>query len=264
MEPLRRCQEHTAFLLAQPTLAQPTDSATAAKLRAMMVAQAARQATLEQQLQQVKHEREETHQQLEQALQAAQQQQAELTATLTQLQAMVSGAQASFKVALTERLAPPVSRLSWEQAHLLCTTVLGMDLPYLLFKELGIDGAALVTMGERDIEQLFSAKQIGLRHRLVHCIQHAAHVPAPELLATDFRAAEAQLQAWLAVQGGVSAAHQQLIAQARFDMATCGDVTASVLGMAGIPFADRKPLCMLLQRARTSSGAAAVSAALVC
>jgi len=264
MEPLRRCQEHTAFLLDQPTLVQTLDSATAAKLRATVAEQAARQATLEQQLQQVKREREQTQQQLELALQTLQQQQAELAASLTQLQTKVEAAQASCQAALTEQLALPVSRLSLEQAHMLCATVLGMDLPYPLFEEHGIDGATLVSIGERDIEQLFGVQQVGLRHRLVHCIQHAAHIPAPELLATDFAAAEARLQAWLAEQDGVSAAHRQLIAQARFDMATCGDATASALGMAGIPFAARKPLLMLLQHAQphlpsaTSAAAAAV------
>jgi len=153
--------------------------------------------------------------------------------------------------------------MSLEQAHTLCATVLGMDLPYPLFEEYGIDGAALVTMGERDIEQLFGVEHVGLRHRLVHCIQHAAYVSAPELLATDFAAAEAQLQSWLTEQDEVAAAHQVLVAQARFDMASCGDVTASVLGMAGIPFAARKPLLMLLQHAQPElpsncAGAAAV------
>ena len=249
-EHVRCCQQHTSFLLGQPTLAQALDSATAAKLRARVAEQGERQAALEQQLQQVKGEREQTQQQLQLALQAVQQQQAELTATLTQLQTKVEAAKANCQAAVTAGFALPVSRLSLEQAHTMCATVLGMDLPYTLFTEHGIDGAALVAMGDYDFQHLFGIEQLGLRHRLVHCIQRAAHTPAPELLATDFAAAEAQLQAWLTEQGRVPAAHQELIAQARFDMTTCGDVTANMLGMAGIPFAARKPLLMLLQHAK--------------
>jgi len=49
---------------------------------------------------------------------------------------------------------------------------------------------------------------------------------------------------------GVSAAQQALVASL-FDMATCGvSPCTSVLSMAGIPLAARKPLLMLLQHAQ--------------
>ena len=268
----RRCLEHLTFLLELLTLAQAPESATVTKLRATVVVQAACQAKVEQQLQQAKRRlqqatdrHEETQQQLQLALQTTQQHQAELAATLVQLQAKVEAAQTSCQEALTATLALPVSHLGQDQAHTLCTKVLDMDLPYLLFQEHGIDGVALVAMGERDVEQLFGVEQVGLRHRLMYCIQHAAHAPSPELLSTDFKVAEAKLQLWLAEQDGVSAAHQLLIAQARFDITTCGDVTPNELGMAKIPFAARKPLLKLLQHAqpalqRTPSAEAAAVA----
>jgi hypothetical protein len=153
-----------------------------------------------------------------------------------------------------------VSRMSLDQAYVLCATVTGLEIPYAVFKEHGIDGAALVTMVERDFEQLFSIEHVGLGHRLVHCIRRAAHVPAPELLTTDFVAAEQQLQAWL--EGSLEP-NRHLLALARFDIITCGDVTANELSMAGIPFAARKPLLMLLQHAQPTTPQASNEASTV-
>jgi hypothetical protein len=222
--------------------------------------QVARQAELEQQLRQVKQERAQTLAQLEVELQSVQQQQDELTESLTQLKARLGILQTSCRAALEESYAMPVSRMSIDQAHALCATVTGMDLPYIVFKEHGIDGAALITMEQLDVKDLFGIEHIGLCHRLVHCARKAAHTPAPQLVATDFAAEEQQLQAWLAEQDGVSEDNQRLVAQARFDMATCGYVTAPILGMAGVPFAARKPLLMLLQHAHPTVSSASDAA----
>ena len=73
-------------------------------------------------------------------------------------------------------------------AHALCTTITGLELPYLVFEEHVIDGSTLVTMDERDFEELFKIAQV--RHRLLHCIHHTAQVSAPELLSNDFLEAE--------------------------------------------------------------------------
>jgi hypothetical protein len=99
-------------------------------------------------------------------------------------------------------------------------------------------------MEQLDFKDLFGIEHVGLCHRLVHCAHQAAHVPALQLFTTDLTAAEHQLQAWLAEQDGVSDENQHLLAQARFDMATCGDVTAPMA------LAARKPLLMLLQHAQ--------------
>jgi hypothetical protein len=199
---------------------------------------------------------------LDAELRSVQQQQVELTMSLAQLQARVEAVQASCQAALQECYTMPVSRMILDQAHALCNTLTGMDLPYAVFKEHSVDGAALATMEQMDLNQLLGIEHIGLCHRLVHCTREAAHIPAHQLLATDFRAAEQRLQGWLAEQDGISEENQRILAQAQFDMVTCGDVTASILGMAGIPLADRKPLLMLLQHAQ-SLGAPLEGAAVV-
>jgi hypothetical protein len=245
-KPIDLCQEHSAFLLQQPDLVQPAESAMATGLRAAIVEHTALQAELEKQLQNVKEKCQQAQVQLEGEVLRMQQQQAEVVATLTQLQSRVDAEQASCKNALQKIYSMPVSSMNLDQAHVLCVKLTEMELPFLTFEEHGIDGAALTTMGERDFEQLFGIEPIGLRHRLVHCIRQAAHVAAPELLTADFEAAEEKLVEWLAEQADISESHRQLLSHARFDMITCQHVTVSELGMAGIPFAARKPLLMLL------------------
>jgi hypothetical protein len=70
-------------------------------------------------------------------------------------------------------------------------------------------------------------------------------------LTSDFAVAEQQLQVWLAEQDGVLEENQRLLANARFDIVTCRDVTGAALGMAGIPLADREALLKLLKQAPT-------------
>jgi hypothetical protein len=116
-------------------------------------------------------------------------------------------------------------------------------------------------MGLRDFEDIFALEPIGLRHRLVHCIRQAAYMPAAQLLSTDFDQARHHLEEWLSQQADVSEEHRQLLVQACFDNVTCSDLTASDLGLAGIPLAARKRLLLLLHSlppltARSAKGGA--------
>jgi hypothetical protein len=203
---------------------------------------AACQAEFEQLTQDARRKREQAQEQLNVELQ----QQADLTTSLAQLRARVEAAQASCHTALQETYAMPVSRMSLDQAHVLCSSVTGIELSYAVFREHDVNGALLTTMEQMDFKQLFGIAHVGLCHRLVHCIRIAAYTPAPELFATDFGSAEQQLQVWLSEQDSVSEETRLLFLQARFDMVTCGDATASILGMAGIPLAARKALLMIL------------------
>jgi hypothetical protein len=122
-------------------------------------------------------------------------------------------------------------------------------LPLDVFEEHKLDGKALTQLTTVDLQDLFALEPVGVRHRLVYCIQRAADVAAPELLTTDFEGAMKELQAWL-TEKGVSHDHRQLLAEAKFDIVTCGELDARALGSAKVPLAARKQLLMLLRQAR--------------
>eukprot|EP00045_Choanoeca_perplexa_P017869 m.269197 g.269197 ORF g.269197 m.269197 type:complete len:211 (-) comp17661_c1_seq23:249-881(-) len=160
--------------------------------------------------------------------------------------ATIAASRAAINAAMQGIYALPVSQMTLDQAHALCNSITGTEMTYSIFKDNNIDGGVLIDLEMRDFEELFALEPVGLRHRLVHCIQHAAHESASTLLNTDFEAGLTEMQNWLANQENVSHEHAELLAKAKFDIVTCGDVTTGTLGLAGIPIAARGTLKKLL------------------
>jgi hypothetical protein len=168
-------------------------------------------------------------------------------AGLARLDSSIGELRASVDGAVRQYVQQPLSSLDIEQAHAVCSTIVDTVLPLEPFQSHGIDGSVLLQLTDLDLRQLLQLKPVGLRHRLLHCIRRSAAGPAPELLSANFAVAEDELQILLASQPGITAEHAALLADAKVDKLTCGDVTADQLAELGIPFAARKTILLTLQ-----------------
>eukprot|EP00045_Choanoeca_perplexa_P000329 m.13799 g.13799 ORF g.13799 m.13799 type:complete len:603 (+) comp10224_c1_seq2:313-2121(+) len=243
-------QDYLGWLHNHPLLRAAPTSSNVSELRSKLVAQQRHEALLAEQLRRASLARQDTEQQLACELQATHQQYTIVRERLQEVASSVAELQSACETAMDSIYTTPVSQMSLEQAHAFCCVVSDSELPFTTFKGSHdgdpIDGHVLTTFGERDFEKLFGLP-IGIRHRLLHCIREAGSRPNEVLIRTAFSAAVSQLQTWLGDQEpSVPEAHCHRIAQARFDIVTCEDVTAATLGTAGIPIAARSQLAKLL------------------
>ena len=175
--------------------------------------------------------------------QSTQQQQA-----LATLSSTIQAAQASNRVVTRDCFSLAVTQLTIDEAHTLCCALVNQPLAFAIFRRHSLDGAALLRLSEADLQDLFDLRPIGLRHRLVHCLQASRSRAVPSLLKADFAASAADLHDLLTRHGHVSRRHVDLIAEAQFDRLTSRDITAHELGLAGIPPGSRPSLLGILRK----------------
>jgi hypothetical protein len=257
--------EHIECLL-RCALTEPAEVQAVLDVQSVERTQAIRQAELERELytaqQQLKavqermetfkQEQHVTQQQLAAQLEIAAHQHATQADTFNKLKDDMTALQTATMASLESIYFSTIPCLDIHQAQALCSNITTIDLPLSIFQKHAINGVALLQLVDGDLQELFQLQQVGLRHRLLHCIKRAASCPAPELLQTDFKDAAYQLSTYLQQQD-VDPKYRELLESARFDVLTCGDVTGDELGMVGIPFAARKPLLMLLHTANPAT-----------